>query len=80
MAILTGALVSGRLKSMREKKDNYCYKCGIANPPWDHLWACGVVREPPKDLLQRRFAWPLVPGDYQLHTDFLKGINAVMGR
>eukprot|EP00438_Fugacium_kawagutii_P019859 Skav227954 [mRNA] locus=scaffold146:667336:668631:+ [translate_table: standard] len=79
LAVLSGAVVSGKRKSNHGKIRQFCHKCRAPDPCWNHIWECGVGQKPPEDVLKRRFAWPLVTGDLELHMQFLKGADAVLG-
>ena len=35
-----------------------CTKCNAQNPSWDHYWFCCLSKQPPADVLFRRFLWP----------------------
>ena len=67
-----GAIQSPYVRSLGDNgKDSHCPFCGGLNVFWEHLWICGMGREPPEDILLRRFGWPVDKDGFLLSLQFL---------
>ena len=77
LAVACGACPSALLRNKLWNEQWKCQKCGELNPPWEHYWTCCMSQQPPADILQRRFLWPINKEDHFVGVQFLEAMKLV---
>lgn len=75
-----GAVPSLRMRQILFGEHHSGAICGEPAPDWDHTWRCAVKREPPCDILLRRFGWPRHGSDFELSKMLMDGLEKVSAR